>query len=692
MNTDLEVLSSRWLAASLNGGYQGLLLTVGIWLALKFLPKTNASTRHAVWISALALVALLPVMHFTAGRGAFSPIEKQLLRPPPPPQDSQRSAGSSGGETDSTAPPTVAPSTWLPTPFGPPTSSVIANAAQDMDVPPSWPPHATTITEDARSEPAGSGATSSPAGVPLSRAEWSLALPPRVAAAVVGLWLLTTVARLWGLVSECAALFRLKRSATAPDERSRRIFEKLKLELRLCRDARLSISPQVETPMAAGFFRPMIVLPTWIEESCTDEGVEQVLRHELAHLERQDDWSNLIQQLVHAVFWMHPAIRWISSRLSIEREIACDDQVLSAIRAPKAYALFLTEFAGQMKNQNWTVAPAAWTSKNQLKERINMILDSHRDSSPRLAGTSVGLLTTAAVLLAFLGLQAGPRLAFAQATKADVNEATATAGAKSEQSANDAPAEPHPGGAASALTGTGGPRVKGGATLAAPAADPAPEAPPPATVEPVKPAPKRRMVSPVPRVEPVPASKARISEADSLERRLARLERMVESLADREHRKPYVSGFEFQGKGGESWPREDAQTSAVKPRKRAFVELDFEDPNRSEENADIIKEKAEKEANRARREVEKSFKEEVRISIDGSHPGLLAHRPGGTLLKDGSQSLEAERKALESQRRALEKQIQSLQKLHQWLEEKEKKMAEEKISEQKIEEKQLRRF
>ena len=683
MNNDLEVLSSRWLAACLNGGYQGVFITVGIWLVLRFLPRTNASTRHAMWISALVVVALLPIAHFTARRAAPSPIEEELLMATPSPRDFPQSAASQGVATELTPPSTAAISTWPSTPMETPTSFASPVPAQDRDVPPSWPPRATTVAYLAPSEPEGSGASTRPAVAPLSPAEWSLVLPPNMAALVVALWLLTTMARLWGLVSECIALHRLKHSATLPNERSCRIFDKLKLELRLRRSARLRISPKVETPMAAGFLKPMVLLPAWIEGTCSDQGLEQVLRHELAHLERLDDWSNLIQRLVHAVFWMHPAIRCISSRLSIEREIACDDHVLSAIRAPKAYALFLTEFAGQMKNQNWTIAPAAWTSKNQLKERICMILDSNRDYSPRLTGVIVGLLTTAAVLLAVLGLHAGPRFAFAAANTADVAEAAAAAEAKPEQSSNDTAPELPPAEAASPKTVTGRPGAKSGTTISAPAADPAAGAVLPATVEPVKPSPKRRVLLPTPSAEPLPPRKPRNSEDDSLERRLERLERMVESLADREKQKAYASGFESRGKDSETLPREDARNSPVKPRKRKFSELDLEDLNGSKENADVIKEKVEKETNRARREVEKSFKEEVDISINGAYAGRPANPPGGILWKEGRQPLEAERKALEAQRRALEKQIQSLQKLQQWLEEKEKQLAEEKISEEK---------
>ena len=57
------------------------------------------------------------------------------------------------------------------------------------------------------------------------------------------------------------------------------------------------------------------------------------------------DWTNLLQKLVRAVFFFHPAVWWIENRLSLEREMACDDMVLAqtasastTARAPRGAA------------------------------------------------------------------------------------------------------------------------------------------------------------------------------------------------------------------------------------------------------------------------------------------------------------------------------------------------------------------
>ncbi len=73
--------------------------------------------------------------------------------------------------------------------------------------------------------------------------------------------------------------------------------------------------------------------------------LDQVLLHDAAHLARRNDWSNLAQQVVVALFRFNPAVLWISRQLSLEREIACDDRVTLATGTTKRYALCLTKLA-----------------------------------------------------------------------------------------------------------------------------------------------------------------------------------------------------------------------------------------------------------------------------------------------------------------------------------------------------------
>jgi hypothetical protein len=90
---------------------------------------------------------------------------------------------------------------------------------------------------------------------------------------------------------------------------------------------------------------PRILIPAWLFEQLTPGELHQIVLHELEHLRRRDDWINLLQKMALVLFPLNPALFWIDRRLAAERELACDDGVLSRTRAPRTYATCLTSLA-----------------------------------------------------------------------------------------------------------------------------------------------------------------------------------------------------------------------------------------------------------------------------------------------------------------------------------------------------------
>ncbi len=102
------------------------------------------------------------------------------------------------------------------------------------------------------------------------------------------------------------------------------------------RRVKLCVSSDVAVPAAVGFFRPAIVFPAELLPQLSAEEIKVILLHELAHLHRWDNWTNLGQKIVKAVFFFHPAVWWIENRLALEREMACDDIVLAQTAGPQS--------------------------------------------------------------------------------------------------------------------------------------------------------------------------------------------------------------------------------------------------------------------------------------------------------------------------------------------------------------------
>ena len=109
----------------------------------------------------------------------------------------------------------------------------------------------------------------------------------------------------------------------------------------------VAISPSISSPMALGILRPIIVFPADLVEKLSADKLALVLMHELAHVRRWDNLTLLLQRLVSAVLFFHPAV-WLCGRmLRREAEQACDDLVVCATGRSEAYARGLAHVAEQ---------------------------------------------------------------------------------------------------------------------------------------------------------------------------------------------------------------------------------------------------------------------------------------------------------------------------------------------------------
>jgi len=151
----------------------------------------------------------------------------------------------------------------------------------------------------------------------------------------------------------------------------------------------LCTSDRVQVPTAIGLVKPAVILPSWILQELSPQELNQILLHELAHLHRWDDWTNLAQKLVKALFFFHPAVWWIERQVSLEREMACDDAVVAETASPRAYAECLAHLAEKTLLQRTLVQPsvaqrsaalaqAALGRIRQTSLRVAQILDGNR--------------------------------------------------------------------------------------------------------------------------------------------------------------------------------------------------------------------------------------------------------------------------------------------------------------------------
>ena len=170
------------------------------------------------------------------------------------------------------------------------------------------------------------------------------------------------------------------------------------------RGVKVCVSDELRVPAAVGITSPAVIIPRWALQELSSGELNVVLLHELGHLGRWDDWTNLAQKIVRAVLFFHPAVWWIDSHLALEREMACDDLVLARTSDARGYAQCLVSVAEKsLLRSGMALALAAVSRMRQTTARVIRILDPNRlnetrVSKPALAGVTVaGLMVLVAL-------------------------------------------------------------------------------------------------------------------------------------------------------------------------------------------------------------------------------------------------------------------------------------------------------
>lgn len=150
--------------------------------------------------------------------------------------------------------------------------------------------------------------------------------------------------------------------------------DECRAEAGFSRDVDVRMTQTVTAPMTWGARRPIVLLPDAAEE-WSEECRRVVLRHEFAHIQRNDWLFHTLSRIACAVYWLNP-LAWIATRrLSIERERACDDAVISLGTKPSEYAKHLVDIAQSMTTMRSVPAVALTMARlSQLEGRIIDVL------------------------------------------------------------------------------------------------------------------------------------------------------------------------------------------------------------------------------------------------------------------------------------------------------------------------------
>ncbi|MBI2841818.1 MAG: tetratricopeptide repeat protein [Armatimonadetes bacterium] len=158
--------------------------------------------------------------------------------------------------------------------------------------------------------------------------------PPRVAipdlrAVARIIWLMGASFMLGVLFIRWRWQVRMMKTAIPANRRLRAQVADASSRMRMRKAPRVGVSEAAGVPMVVGFIRPMVILPSSIVGACDSKQIEAILLHEFAHVKRMDMVMIWLQQIAQMFFFFHPFLWLAGSEAAKERELACDDLVLS---------------------------------------------------------------------------------------------------------------------------------------------------------------------------------------------------------------------------------------------------------------------------------------------------------------------------------------------------------------------------
>jgi beta-lactamase regulating signal transducer with metallopeptidase domain len=351
-------MTEHLIAASIKG-ILVLITAAALCFALR---HASAAARHFVWMLALGGLLALPVLSFSL------PVWQIALLPSAPVESGSTAAGSLEFVGNASK---MAISPAAPEPM---------SAGNDRT--------ATSVESKAFDSSARQISAWTPA--PAGWVRWAFALWLAGALLIVGRLLIGT-ASIWWIAHRASRITEAAWLSAAKD---------IGWQIGLTRRVQMFKTPRITMPVTCGLIRSAILLPADADD-WPDERRQVVLAHELAHVRRWDCLTQLLAQTACSIYWFNPLV-WLATRqLRIERERACDDQVIYLGTKASEYAGHLLDMARTFRTARCSsLAAVAIARRSELEGRLLAILDPglKRRGLNRIAAISVGVVTVCVVL------------------------------------------------------------------------------------------------------------------------------------------------------------------------------------------------------------------------------------------------------------------------------------------------------
>jgi len=194
---------------------------------------------------------------------------------------------------------------------------------------------------------------------------------------------------------------RIRAAALVPPVEIQQRVSQLTKRLGIRQTVELVLTAEPIGPAVIGTWKPILVLPAEVSRSKDVEELEPILAHELLHVRRGDTLVAILETVVRALWWFHPAVHRAADATSQAGELCCDDDVLGELMyKPRRYADSLLDVVEAKCRLQPVVTMPGIRDEQVTKERLRRIMVA-KHVKPR------ALLRAGLIILALLILLPG---------------------------------------------------------------------------------------------------------------------------------------------------------------------------------------------------------------------------------------------------------------------------------------------
>ena len=150
----------------------------------------------------------------------------------------------------------------------------------------------------------------------------------------------------------------------------------IKKDMGIKRNISVYICSTAPSPMIAGFFKTVLLLPT---KQYDEETFSFIFRHELIHYKRGDLWYKLLMLVANSLHWCNPIIYLLRAQSTKILELTCDNDVVTGkdIIYRKKYCDAIVDSINTVKIKEHEIylSTSFNDNKKTLKQRFTSVFD-----------------------------------------------------------------------------------------------------------------------------------------------------------------------------------------------------------------------------------------------------------------------------------------------------------------------------